>query len=452
MVLPRLHTDGMLVKDELDRTVHLTGVHWADLVDKPFFESGPGVVNWRSDLSIRTGVAKEMGANHIRYSIALERYANEFNYTGEHVFDEYVDWMDKAVNELVNYDMYGYFVLHYGSSAHDDFMRALLDNTEWTFKALKYDGTTQGTYYTPHVRDTWMQWCEELAAHYANTPNVFGYQIWAEPAWAGYERTSENYEILFQKWWQFNLETAQAIHRGNPKAIVVVMSPGYYWTNYMSPNQWDGRNGLGILPEPNIMYGVQKYESEDHRGGAMQKAYVQAYEDWYNDEGALETARNLQEAWYKAYCFNFAENHQVPLINAEFAYCDDLEFNYKDGIPWPWQPEQAQGFYDIWKKYGQNWTQHRWQVGSEYGGGSPWGFFASMDEPNIGDYVLAPSGQLMKQNFNPLPAPPGSYRLKMDSNIKSPIFIDGVNMGTAPFEINLTEGEHKIYAPEEIEL
>jgi hypothetical protein len=404
--VPWLHTDGMLIKNEHGQTVHLTGVHWADLVDKPFFEYGPGMTNWRSDLSIRTGVAKEIGANHIRYSIALERYANDYTYTGDHEFDEYESWMDRAVMELVNYEMYGYFVLHYGSSAHDDFMRALLDNTEWTFNALKYDGTVQGTYYTPHVRDTWMEWCEELAAHYADTPNVFGYQIWAEPAWAGYERTQENYEMLFKEWWQFNLETAQAIHRGNPKAIVVVMSPGYYYTGYMTPNQWDGRNGedYGPLPEPNIIYAVQKYESEDWRGNTWaQKLYVQAYEDWYNGEGTLENARALQEQWYIEYCFDFAEEFQVPVMNTEFAYCDDLQYNYKDGVPWQWQPEQAQGFYDIWKKYSQHWTQHRWQIGQEYDGGSPWGFFASVDDPDIGDYELAPSGQLMSQNFSPLP-------------------------------------------------
>jgi hypothetical protein len=455
MVLPRLHTDGMLVKDELGRTVDLTGVHWADLVDKGFFYCGPGVVNWRSDMHIRTGVAKEMGANHIRYSIALERYANAFTYTGDHVFDEYVSWMDKAVNELVNYGMYGYFVLHYGSSGHDDFMRALLDNTEWTFRALRYDGTVQGTYYTPHVRDTWMLWCEQLAAHYAVIPNVFGFQIWAEPAWAGYERTQANYEILFKKWRQFNLETVWAMRRGNPSAIVIVMSPGYYWVTYMSPNQWDGRNGIGILPEPNIMYGVQKYESEDHRGGAMQKAYSEAYENWYNGvEGTtLEKARELQEAWYKAYCFNFAESFQVPLINTEMAYCDDLKYNYKDGIPWPWQPEQAQGFYDIWKKYSQNWTQHRWQIGSEYGGGSAWGFFASVDTPNVGDYTLAPSGELMRQNFSLLPPPPGSHNLKIIASQPGiPVWVDGIKVGKTPVGLALIEGQHEVTVPEEIEI
>ena len=396
--MPWLHTDGMYIKNEENQIVHLTGVHWADLVDKPHFYYGPGLINWRSDLNIRTSVAKEMGANHIRYSIHLEKFVNP---TESNVFSEYATWMDRAVQELLNHNMYGYFVLHYGSSYVDDFMRALLDNSPWTFTT-----TTGETYYTPHVRDTWMEWCEQLASHYANIPNVFGYQIWAEPAWAGYERTQENYEILFKEWWQFNLETAQAIHRGNAKAIVIVMSPGYYWTGYMTPNQWDGRNGedYGPLPEPNIVYAVQKYESEDWRGSTWaQKNYAQAYEDWYNGEGTLENARALQEQWYIEYCFDFAEEFQVPVMNTEFAYCDDLQYNYKDGVPWQWQPEQAQGFYDIWKKYSQHWTQHRWQIGQEYGSGSPWGFFASTDDPNVGDYELAPSGQLMSQNFSPLP-------------------------------------------------
>lgn len=404
--VPWLHTDGMYIKNEENQNVHLTGVHWADLVDKPFFYYGPGVVNWRSDLAIRTGIAKEMGANHIRYSIHLQKFINPYTYTGDHEFDEYVDWMDDAVQELINNNLYGYFCIHHGSSSADDFMRALLDNSEWTFNALKYDLTVQGTYYTPHVRDTWMDWCEQLASYYINIPNVFGYQIWAEPAWAGYERTQENYEILFKEWWQFNRETAQAIHRGNPKAIVIVMSPGYYWTGYMTPNQWDGRNGEGYgpLPEPNIVYAVQKYESEDWRGSTWaQKNYAQAYEDWYNGIGTLEYARELQEAWYQEYCFDFAEEFQVPVINTEFAYCDDLLWNYKDDVDWAWQAEQAQGFYDIWADYSQGWTQHRWQIGSEYGGGSPWGFFASTDDPDVGDYELAPSGQLMSQNFSPLP-------------------------------------------------
>jgi len=401
-----LHTDGMYIKNEENQTIQLTGVHWADLVDKPNFYYGPGIDNWIDNLGIRTAIAKEMGANHIRYSIHLQGFVNPYVYTGEHVYAEYVNEMDEAVQEIVENGMYGYFVLHYGSSAADDFMRALLDNTPWTFNALNYDGTVQGTYYSAAVRDDWMLWCEQLAAHYAGTSNVFGFQIWAEPAWAGYEETGENYEILFKKWWQFNLESAQAIHRGNPNAIVVVMSPGYYWSNYMSPNQWDGRWGenYGTLPEDNIMYGVQKYESEDWRGGANQKAYSEAYANWYNGTGTLEYAQDLQEQWYLEYCFNFAETFQVPVINTEFAYCDDLLWNYKDNVDWSWQPEQVQAFYDIWAKYSQGWTQHRWQIGQEYGGGSPWGFFASMDTPNVGDYELAPSGQLMTQNFSPLPA------------------------------------------------
>jgi hypothetical protein len=401
-----LHTDGIYIKNEENQTVHLTGVHWADLVDKPRFDAGPGMENWVDNLSIRTAVAKEMGANHIRYSIGLQWFANPYIYsTPNRIYDVYVKEMDEAVQELVNHDLYGYFVLHYGSSYHDAFMRALLDNTEWTFNAVGYDGVTYGTYYTLHVRDDWMLWCEQLAAHYAAIPNVFGYQIWAEPAWAGYERTADNYEILFREWWQFNLETVQAIHRGNPSAIVTVMSPGYYWVNYMSPNQWDGRHGFGPLPEPNIMYGIQKYESEDFRGGASQKAYSQAYKDWYDGVGTLENALALQEKWYKEYCFDFAEAFQVPVINTEMAYIDDLLWNYKDNVDWAWQPEQAQGFYSIWAKYSQGWTQHRWQIGTEYGGGSAWGFFASVDEPNVGDYELAPSGQLMSQNFSPLPTP-----------------------------------------------
>lgn len=407
--MPWLHTDGMYIKNDENQTVHLTGVHWADLVDKAFFYYGPGVVNWRSDLAIRTGIVKEMGANHIRYSIHLEKFFNPYSYTGDHEFDTYDDTMDAAVQELVKNELYGYFCIHHGSSEADDFMRALLDNSPWTFNALKYDGTIQGTYYTPHVRDTWMLWCEQLAAHYVDTPNVFGFQIWAEPAWAGLERTAENYVTLFQEWWQFNLETAQAIHRGNPKAIVVVMSPGYYWTGYMTPNQWDGRNGEGYgpLPEPNIVYAVQKYESEDWRGGTWaQKNYAQAYEDWYNGVGTLEQARALQEQWYLDYCFTFAQEFQVPIINTEMAYCDDMLWNYKDDVDWAWQTEQAEGFYDIWAKYSQGWTQHRWQIGAEYpSGGSPWGFFVSMDDPDVGDYELAPSGQIMSQNFSPLPTP-----------------------------------------------
>ena len=405
---PWLHVDGRYIKNEYDRTVHLTGVHWADLVDDPFFYYGPGLVNWRSDLHIRTGVAKEIGANHIRYSVHLQKFINPYIYTGEHEFDNYGNLMDQAVQELVNYEMYGYFVLHHGSSGADSFMRALLDNTPWTFIAKDYKNVEVGRYESPAVRDDWMAWCEQLAYHYKDTPNVFGYQIWAEPGWAGYEKTEANYVTLFRKWWQFNLETAQAIHRGNPRAIVIVMSPGYYWNHYMSPNQWDGRNGpdYGPLPEPNIIYGVQKYESEDWRVGSLQKAYSQAYEDWFNGLGTLEDARAKQEQWYLEYCFNFAIEHQVPVMNNEFAYSDDLAWNYKDNVNWAWCPEQAQGFYDIWIKYQQGWTQHRWQVGSEYSGGSgsSWGFFASMDTPNIGDYELAPSGQLMSQNFSPLPS------------------------------------------------
>jgi hypothetical protein len=402
-----LYTDGMYIKNEENQIVHLTGVHWADLVDKPFFDGGPGMENWVTNLAIRTAAAKEMGANHIRYSIHLQGFANPYVYTGKDEYAGYVGEMDEAVQELVNNALYGYFVLHYGSSSADDFMRALLDNTAWTFIAKNYKGEVVGTYDSSAVRDDWMLWCEQLAAHYADTSNLFGFQIWAEPGWAGYDKTAEGYEELFQAWWQFNLETAQAIHRGNPNAIVIVMSPGYYWSNYMSPNQWDGRWGedYGPLPEANIMYGVQKYESEDFRGGASQKAYSEAYEDWYNGVGTLEEARALQEAWYQDYCFDFVETFHVPVINTEFAYCDDLLWNYKDNVDWAWQPEQAQGFYSIWAEYEQGWTQHRWQVGEEYGGGSCWGFFASMDDPDVGDYELAPSGQLMSQNFSPLPTP-----------------------------------------------
>lgn len=404
-MLPKLKVAGRYVQNAIGQQVQLTGVHWPDLVDKPKFYYGPGdgaLNNWKVDLAIRTAVAKTLGANHIRYSIHLEKFINPYIYTGTREFDNYANVMDEAVQQLINQDLYGYFVLHYGSSQADPFMRALLDNSPYTFIARDYTGAEVGRYESSAVRADWLVWCEQLAAHYADIPNVLGYQIWAEPAWAGYERTASNYEnYLFPAWWQFNLETARAIHRGNPYALVVVMSPGYYWVNYMSPNQWDGR----ILPEPNIIYGVQKYESEDWRGGSLQKAYDQAYQDWFNGVGTLEDARAKQEQWYLNYLLNFAVNNDVPVMNNEMAYPYDLVYNYKDGRAWPYCSEQAQGFYDIWKKYLQGWTQHRWATRKN----GNWGFFENMDVTEVGDYVLTPSAELMSLNFK------GGHKLTVKS-------------------------------------
>jgi hypothetical protein len=402
--ISRISVNGTRFENSTGDTYQLAGVHWADLADDNKFYYGPWVEDWVVDVDNRTAVAKAIGANHIRLSIQLEGWANPFTYNGTHYYDNYREVVDAWVQALIDNDMYGYICFHYGSSGHNPFMIALLDNTDYNF-TISNDGSEVGYYYSTAVRDDWMNWSTQIAEYYKDVPNVMGYQIWAEPAWGEYQSTQNAtaYDLLFKDWWEFNNDTIAALQDGNSDVISWVVNAGHYSTTYMTPNHWDGRHGAGYgtLPYDNVVYSIQKYESEDYRGGASQQAYSDAYEDWYNGTGSLDTARELQEDWYYEFCFNFSINEDVPVFNTEFAYVDDMEYNDPNAVDWAWQREQAQGFYDIWKNYSQCWTQHRWQIGTTYGGGgSYWGFFEDWDDPDVGDYTLAPSGDLLQQTLH----------------------------------------------------
>jgi len=356
-----LHTENGYIKNEYGEVVQLTGVGIQEFMagrrigySVPADENGS--TQNRATVASYFKKIKDAGANHVRISIKLlQKWCNPVDYS------DYIPNLDMCVEETAKLNLYIYFCFHYGSHSDDGLMQALIDNSAW--------GAWNNS------RDDWLSTAKEIAYRYRNYKNVMGYQNQAEPGWARFGRDYLNmegnstvYAILCQEWASFNLDVARAIHSVNPNALVFVSSPGYYARKNVCDYYYNNP-----LNETNIVYAWQDYHC------------YQTNQPFWKSYGAgnYTLAEQQQENWLTSIAFRMS-NKGYPVHLVEFGFTKDFtEISF--------ERQMTQDMYDIFSGHKQGWSQFCWGSGN-----SQW--YLLYDDGN-----LTESGQLMKQNFTPLP-------------------------------------------------
>jgi len=390
-----LHTDGRYIKNEYGRIVQLTGFGWQDLLISDHVSASQGSIQFRIKRH------KEIGVNHFRVSISLlGRWAKP----EEH--PEYIPTIDEIVQECVKNDMYVYFCFHQGSYKDDGLMQALINNSA-------YDVWSD-------ARDAWLNYAKEIASRYKDYPNVFGFQNWAEPGWARFGRKYLNKEgdptaaaELATDWASFNLDVARAIHSVNPHALVVVMSPGYYRSKWVSDYYV-----YHPLPEPNIVYGWQDYYYS-WSGTPVYESYA---------AGNFDLAKKQHEAALYLQAFKMLEKNIAPVMITEFAFSNQ----YFTG-----EPNEYVAMRDMFKLFSK-WNAH-------------WTMFCWCDQPQVNKWsflesdwsTLTQNGQIAAEYLYTIGEPISPFEPKITLKYGKELFRSGFETGGYS-EFNGTLGDVKI--------
>lgn len=352
-VLSRLHTEGGYIKDASGNIVQLKGVGWQDLQisDRVGYKSAPSLPVEYVNTWGRILRYKELGINFFRVSIDLiSRYGDPANHPS------FKDNLDEVVQAAYEQNIYVLIAFHYGSSQYDSLMAELLAN---------------------HDAHGWLGLCRDIADRYKDYANVVGYQIWAEPGWAGY--TSDQYDLLCERWASFNLDSAKAIHEVDPAALVVVMSPGYYAKAWVADYYVDNP-----LAEPNIVYGYQHYLYDKYYSGWWQ----------YYESGDYAAGKQKLEEYYTNLAYKMVSKG-YPVMDCEFGFHANLQglsvtvsgVEHKIAS----EAQLAQDYYDIQNKWKQSWIQFCWW--SDASSPASWALVKS------DWYTLTAAGELMVKNI-----------------------------------------------------
>ena len=368
--LTRLHVDGRYIRNEYGQIVYLTGISWPDIGDTHALFEGAGL-GWSSTeterMEARIQRTLALGISFVRVQISLSCVE-----AGNEIILERLDYISQRFYEKGIYMLIDF---HYGSTAQEWWgelgEQALMDD----HNAIIGPGWTTG----------YLDACKIIASRYKDNPAVVGYQNWAEPAWGEYPQEMQHYDELFYKWRDFNIAVNDAILSVSPESLFVVMSPGYYTFKEVHPNWIDNP-----MPHSNVIYGLQRYLAYDLKSSPPYPTMQQYYVD-----GNYEAGKAAVEQYIKHYYVDFLQHNIGPVMNTEFGFYNDLRCTQES--------KMAQDWYDLHKKYNAHWIQFAWGVGASH-----W-YVLKRDagwNPSINYWSLTPSGELMIQNLEPLPAPP----------------------------------------------
>ena len=349
--LTRLHTDGAYIKNEYGQIVQLTGFCWMDFNIEKAHIDGPQHGSYLETIDWRINRHKELGVNCIRISMNQGWWVNGGMYgvTPE----EYQAQLDRVVEDCQKLGIYVYFCLHLGSSGANDLQAALMADNNY-----KHPSWTYG----------WLDFVKLLTDRYDDYSAFIGLQIWAEPAWGN----ETDINVLNQKWANFSLANARAIHSVSPEVLVFVTSPAYYLHKWVSDYYFDNP-----LPEPNVVYAWQDYYK--HQGW---RNFYHSYE-----EGNYDLAKQQMEQWFYRTAFKMVNASIAPVIYAETGWNNDLDID-------PVEDVVLRDTASIFSKYKQSWTLWVW-----WGGGQPYDLLES------DWYSLSPYGQVAVENLALHPEP-----------------------------------------------
>jgi len=351
--LTRLHTDGGYIKNEFGQVVELTGVCWMDFNIEKAHIDGPQNSTYLETIDWRLNRHKELGIGCIRISMCQGWWVGggEYGVTPA----DYQAQLDRVVQDCQKLGIYVYFVIHYGSSGADLLQAELMADHNYRQANWAYG---------------WLDFLKLLTERYRDYPAFIGLQIWAEPAWGN----ETDIDVLNQKWANFSLASARAIHSVNPDLLVFVTSPGYYsWkrvSNYYLNNP---------LPEPNIVYAWQDYYKH------------QNWRSFYDNyaAGNYTLAKQQMELWLYDMAFKMVNASIAPVMYAETGWSTNLDVD-------PVEALVLRDTADIFAKYRQSWTLWVWWSGQPY------------DLLESDWYTLSPYGRAAAEEFLPLPQPPTS--------------------------------------------
>jgi endoglycosylceramidase len=340
--IPRLHTEGKLIKDNQGNVLTLHGVDFSGYESYPYDaylfnhteQDYQNIANW--------------GFNVVRLPIAwqwIERIPNVYN---DSYFTNFVDndmqWANKyGIYIVLSFHQYGwssYFTnVRQGATGLPTWMVSGYENSQAgitqcvnDFWQGKGPNGTDATVDNPSMQDRMVSAWKYIANRYKDKSNILGYDLFNEPPRPSFGTIDDAGNLLYPFYDRLidNISTVDNSH-------IFVYEPIF--------GKWDLAPSL--LDRPNVMFSFHLYT-----------AYYTETANGYS--GDISILQNQIKGYMNLPESNPSKNWSIPIFMGEF----NAVPNYPNGDSW------VSDLVDVCNDYNINWAVWDYQITKTYVPGS----------------------------------------------------------------------------------